>query len=196
MRLGEAVTAVSRRGKLDFEVVTEKQSYRARRVIVAMGKSGTPRKLDVPGEDSDKVHYRLYNPKTYSGKTVLVVGGGNSAIEAAVALAAHSRVTLSYRGSSFYRVSKANERKLNEAVATGNLEVWLMSNGKWAASVSIGNHPAGWSPAGIGDFDRNVVSEETLVPPTPEYFDMPLLPYEVENDRSSRRRRRVPAGRA
>lgn len=127
VRLGEGVTGVARRGKLDFEITTGNGVYHARRVIVAIGKSGDARKLGVPGEDSDKVHYRLYNPKTYSGKTVLVVGGGNSAIEAAVALAAHSRVTLSYRGASFYRVSKANERKLNEAVARGQVEVLLNS---------------------------------------------------------------------
>ena len=127
VRLGEGVTAISRRGKLNFEITTEKGVYRARRVILAIGKSGEERKLGVPGEESDKVHYRLYHPKTYSGKTVLVVGGGNSAIEAAIALAEQSNVTLSYRGPSFYRVSKANEHKLNEAVARGQVEVVLNS---------------------------------------------------------------------
>ena len=127
VRIDEGVTGVARRGKLDFEITTGKGVYRARRIIVAIGKSGDARKLGVPGEDSDTVHYRLYHPKTYSGKTVLVVGGGNSAIEAAVALAAYSRVTLSYRGAGFYRVSKANERKLNEAVARGQVEVMLNS---------------------------------------------------------------------
>ena len=128
VRLGAGVTGIARRGKLDFEVTTDNGVYRTRRVIVAIGKSGDARKLDVPGEDaSDKVHYRLYHPKTYSGKTVLVVGGGNSAIEAAVALADYGRVTLSYRGASFYRVSKANERKLNDAVKRGQLEVLLNS---------------------------------------------------------------------
>ena len=127
VRIDEGVTGVARRGKLDFEIATGKSVYRARRVIVAIGKSGDARKLGVPGEDSDTVHYRLYHPKTYSGKTVLVVGGGNSAIEAAVALAAYSRVTLSYRRAGFYRVSKANERKLNEAVARGQVEVLLNS---------------------------------------------------------------------
>ncbi len=127
VRVEEGVTGVKKRGKLDFEITTGKGVYRARRVIVAIGKSGDARKLEVPGEDSGKVHYRLYHPKTYSGKTVLVVGGGNSAIEAAVALSADARVTLSYRGASFYRVSKANERKLDEAVKRGHLEVLLNS---------------------------------------------------------------------
>jgi NosR/NirI family nitrous oxide reductase transcriptional regulator len=122
VRLDEEVTSV-RRGKTHFDVVTPRATYQARRVIIAMGKSGTPRKLGVPGEDSDRVHYRLFNPKLYAGKAVLVVGGGNSAVEAAVALAAHSRVTLSYRGSDFYRVSKDNQRKLNAAVKNGSVEV-------------------------------------------------------------------------
>ncbi|MEO8129967.1 MAG: FAD-dependent oxidoreductase, partial [Bryobacteraceae bacterium] len=127
VRIGEGVTAIARRGKLDFEITTDKGVYRARRVILAMGKSADPRKLGVPGEDSDRIHNRLFHAKTYSGQNVLVVGGGNSAIEAAVALAPYSRVTLSYRGASLYRVSKANERKLNEAVARGQIELRLNS---------------------------------------------------------------------
>ncbi|MEP6537723.1 MAG: FAD-dependent oxidoreductase [Bryobacteraceae bacterium] len=127
VRIGEGVTAIARRGKLDFEITTDKGVYRARRVILAIGKSADPRKLGVPGEDSDRIHNRLFHAKTYSGQNVLVVGGGNSAIEAAVALAPYSRVTLSYRGASLYRVSKANERKLNEAVARGQIELRLNS---------------------------------------------------------------------
>jgi NosR/NirI family transcriptional regulator, nitrous oxide reductase regulator len=130
VRQGEGVTSIQRRSDSGFDVTTSKAAYRARRIIVAIGKSGTPRKLEVPGENSDRVHYRLFHPKTYAGQNVLVVGGGNSAVEAAVSLSDVARVTLSYRGSSFYRVSKHNERKLKEAVAAGSLEVILNSNVK------------------------------------------------------------------
>lgn len=77
------------------------EPIRALRAIVAIGRSGNYRKLDVPGEELDKVSNRLHDPKDYAGKKVLVVGGGDSATEAAVALAAcGADVTISYRKGS------------------------------------------------------------------------------------------------
>ena len=86
---------------------------RARRVIVGIGRSGNYRKLGVPGEKLDKVYNRLYDPKEFHGKKALVVGGGDSALETAIALGlAGAHVTLSYRGKAFSRPKPDNETKL------------------------------------------------------------------------------------
>jgi len=89
-------------------------SVQARRVIVATGKFGSPSKLGVQGEDLPFVQHRLFQTKKYDGDRIVVVGGGNSAVEAAVALAAQNQVTISYRGAAFQRVTKENLRRLRE----------------------------------------------------------------------------------
>lgn len=90
---------------------------RARRVIVAIGRSGNFRRLDVPGEDLDKVTNRLHDPAAYAGKHALVVGGGDSALEAAIALTlAGAHVTLSYRKADLARPRPENVARL-EALA-------------------------------------------------------------------------------
>ncbi len=98
----------------------EGQPFRARRVIVAIGRSGNHRKLGVPGESLDKVYNRLHDPKDHAGKRVLVIGGGDSALEAAVAIArAGGHVMLSYRGEAFSRAKPDNVAALAAAgVAT------------------------------------------------------------------------------
>ncbi|MCG8404812.1 MAG: NAD(P)-binding domain-containing protein [Phycisphaerales bacterium] len=91
---------------------------RARRVIVAIGRSGNFRKLGVPGEDKPKVFNRLHDPKEFAGRHVLVVGGGDSAIEASIALAlAGAKVTHSYRRDTFSRPKPENVEKLNQLVS-------------------------------------------------------------------------------
>ena len=86
-----------------FAVKTTRSSYLSRTVLLAIGRRGTPRRLGVPGEESPKVMYRLIDPKQFQGKHVLVVGGGDSALEAAASLADQpgTRVTLSYRNDAF-----------------------------------------------------------------------------------------------
>jgi len=92
----------------------EKSVTRARRVIIAIGRSGNHRKLGCPGEDLDKVYNRLFDPKEFSGKNVLVVGGGDSALESAIALAGcGASVTLSYRKPEFARPKPENVEKLD-----------------------------------------------------------------------------------
>ena len=92
-----------------------KTQDRALRVIIAIGKSGNYRKLGCPGEDLDKVYNRLHDPADYAGKEVLVVGGGDSAMESAIALAEKGgRVTLSYRKKEFSRPKPENIQKLNQ----------------------------------------------------------------------------------
>lgn len=93
----------------------EGEIHRAQRVIVAIGRSGNYRALNVPGEELDKVHHRLHDPKDNAGKNVLVVGGGDSAMETAIALGeAGAKVTLSYRKPEFSRPKPENVAKLEE----------------------------------------------------------------------------------
>jgi NosR/NirI family nitrous oxide reductase transcriptional regulator len=102
-----------------FEVAIPKQeSLLARRVIVGIGRSGDFRKLGVPGENLDKVYNRLHDPKDYAGLNVFVVGGGDSAIEAAIALAqCGASVTISYRKEEFSRPKPDNVERLNKLMA-------------------------------------------------------------------------------
>jgi len=112
-----------------FVVRTNQGRHRARSVLLAMGRRGTPRKLEVPGEESPKVVYRLVDPAQYDGQAVLVVGGGDSALEAALALAGQpgTDVTLSYRSAAFSRVKQKNRQALEEAQAARRLRVELES---------------------------------------------------------------------
>jgi len=91
----------------------KKTVYQARRAIVAIGRSGNHRRLGVPGEDSGKVYNRLYDPKEFAGRQALVVGGGDSALETAIALGtAGAHVTLSYRKKEFSRPKPENVAKI------------------------------------------------------------------------------------
>jgi len=113
-----------------FTVKTQKGSYPTCVVLLAIGRRGTPRKLNVPGEETSKVVYRLIDPEQYKGQRVLVVGGGDSALEAAVAIAEQkgSKVTLSYRSDAFSRVKEKNRTALKAAEETGRLRVMLKSS--------------------------------------------------------------------
>ena len=113
-----------------FLVRTNKGSYSAHSVLLAMGRRGTPRKLEVPGEESAKVTYRLIDPEQYAGQAVLVVGGGDSALEAAIALAdvPETDVILSYRSAAFSRVKQKNRTLLDSAQRAGRLRVLLNSS--------------------------------------------------------------------
>ena len=114
------VERVRRKGGV-FEIVMEKESATARRVIVALGRSGNFRKLGVPGEELDKVSNRLHDPKDFSGRRVLVVGGGDTAIETAIALAlSGADVTMSYRKSEFARPKPENLERLRLLEANPN----------------------------------------------------------------------------
>jgi thioredoxin reductase (NADPH) len=112
-----------------FVVKTASNSYQGSAVLLAIGRRGTPRKLNVPGEELPKVVYRLIDPEQYKGQRVLVVGGGDSALEAAVAIAEQkgARVTLSYRSEAFNRVKEKNRLALKAAEDKGRLRVLLKS---------------------------------------------------------------------
>jgi thioredoxin reductase (NADPH) len=113
-----------------FAVKTSKATYRTSVVLLAIGRRGTPRKLNVPGEETSKVVYRLIDPEQYKGQRVLVVGGGDSALEAAVSIAEQkgARVTLSYRSEAFSRVKEKNRSALKTAEESGRLRVMLKSS--------------------------------------------------------------------
>ena len=101
-------------------------------MLLAIGRRGTPRTLGVPGEEKPKVVYRLIDPEQYRGQHVLVVGGGDSALEAAVSIAEESgtTVTLSYRSEAFSRAKEKNRIKVDNAQKAGRLQVLMSSNVK------------------------------------------------------------------
>lgn len=104
------------------------EKYSAQRVLLAIGRRGTPRKLEVQGEELHKVFYRLLEPELIENKHILVVGGGDSAIESALLLAPQNKVSLSYRKDAFSRLKPKNKQKLEEAIAGKKLDVILNSN--------------------------------------------------------------------
>ena len=124
----ERLVGIERSGD-GFVVQTERGTFSARSVLLAMGRRGTPRKLDVPGEEASKVVYRLVDAQQYRGMHVLVVGGGDSALEAAIALAEQpgTTVTLSYRSAAFARVKAKNRERLEALRQTGGLNVLMSS---------------------------------------------------------------------
>jgi len=113
-----------------YRIETPRNSYKAKAVLLAIGRRGTPRKLGVPGEELAKVVYRLIDAEQYRGQHVLVVGGGDSALEAATSIAEQpgSRVTLSYRSEAFSRAKEKNRNKVEQAVSEGRLSVLFKSN--------------------------------------------------------------------
>jgi thioredoxin reductase (NADPH) len=137
IRYGERVETVTRDGD-GFVVRTTKGELRTHSVLLAVGRRGTPRKLGVPGEDLSKVVYRLIEPEQYSGQRVLVVGGGDSALEAAASLAeANASVALSYRGDAFQRAKTRNRERVAEAARLGRLEVLLKSQVREIAPQAV-----------------------------------------------------------
>ncbi len=113
-----------------FTITTSATTYHARHVLLAIGRRGTPRTLGVPGEERSKVVYRLADPEQYRGQSVLVVGGGDSALEAALALCEEpaTTVTLSYRATSFSRARKSNRDGVIAAAESGRMTVLLDSH--------------------------------------------------------------------
>ncbi len=128
VRAEEPLVSLERRRDGTFLARTPKGEYRARKVVLATGQRGNPRKLGVPGEDLERVYHRLYSPGKYHDETLLVVGGGNSAVEAALTLSERNRVVLSYRGGEFSRLFKENRKRVDEAIARKRIEVVFHSS--------------------------------------------------------------------
>lgn len=122
-----------------FFVKTGDSEYRPRAILLAIGRRGTPRKLGVPGEEQSKVVYRLIDAEQYRNQHVLIVGGGDSALEAAVSIAEEegTTVTISYRSEAFSRAKEKNRMKVAQAEKNGSLCVLMQSNVKQIESDKV-----------------------------------------------------------
>jgi thioredoxin reductase (NADPH) len=127
---GEKVDDIQKGPDRIFTVVTATNQYRTRTVVLALGRAGEPRKLDVKGEDLPKVMYRLIEADHYINKKILVIGGGDSAVEAAMGLACQkgNQVTLSYRSERFSRIKERNATRIQEFIKSGKVQVLFNSN--------------------------------------------------------------------
>ncbi len=130
VRCGVTFLGTTRLPDGTFLVRTSSGDLRARNVCLALGRRGTPNKLGVPGEQRQKVAYALLDAHSYHDRNILVVGGGDSAIEAAIGLAEQpgNRVTLSYRRDAFFRIKRRNEVAVADAVGAGRLTLLLQSD--------------------------------------------------------------------
>jgi putative YpdA family bacillithiol system oxidoreductase len=115
IRTHHKVESVDNRGGT-FAITTKGETFTAGSVLLAIGRRGSPRKLGVPGENLSKVMYRLMDAESYTRKHALVVGGGDSAVEAAIGLASQhgNTVTLSYRREDFVRLKEKNEKRIKD----------------------------------------------------------------------------------
>lgn len=112
-----------------FKVITNVgESFISNQVLIAIGRRGSPRKLNVPGEESQKVAYRMLEPENISDKKILVVGGGDSAIESVLLVKDKNEATLSYRKDKFSRLKPKNKEKINQAIEDGSVKVMFNSN--------------------------------------------------------------------
>ncbi|MFP6845129.1 MAG: NAD(P)-binding domain-containing protein [Thalassolituus sp.] len=129
IKTGQYVEDIINKGDY-FEVKTSTNTFQSRTVLLAIGRRGTPRKLGVPGEESNKVVYQLKDPEQYVNQQVTVVGGGDSAVEAAMSIAEQpgTQVILSYRGDAFSRIKPANRKKLASISEQNNFQLMLNSN--------------------------------------------------------------------
>jgi thioredoxin reductase (NADPH) len=139
VRSGEKVEDIKKGPDGIFTVTTAKGEYRAHAVILALGRAGTPRKLGVNGEELGKVMYRLIEADHYINKKILVVGGGDSAVEAAMGLArqAGNTVTVSYRQDRFSRIKERNTQHMEECIRTGKIKVLFNSSPVEFRSASV-----------------------------------------------------------
>jgi thioredoxin reductase (NADPH) len=128
VRSQHRVENITRQGEL-FILRAGGKEFLARAVVLAMGRRGTPRRLGVPGEDLDKVYYDIVEMEAFKGRKVLVVGGGDSAVESALGLANQegTEVFLSYRGDQFKRVKERNQAKLDAGISAGRIHPLLGS---------------------------------------------------------------------
>ena len=113
-----------------FEVITTQEKYTTSSILLSIGRRGSPRKLGIKGEDKEKVAYRLIEPELINNKKVIVVGGGDSAIESALLLAedGSNKVTISYRAKSFNRIKPANLQKIGTAQKQNRVNIIYESN--------------------------------------------------------------------
>ena len=121
---GETVRSVVPTRDGCFVVETSADAYTTRRVVLAIGRRGIPRKLDIPGEEGGNVYYALAEPELFAGRRIVIVGGGDSAVEAALMLADQpgATVRLSYRKDTLSRIKPKNHERFEAAVSAGRVE--------------------------------------------------------------------------
>jgi hypothetical protein len=136
MRTDHRVTGIVRDGA---RVETPEHAFRTRNVVLAMGRRGSPRRLGVRGEELGKVIYDVVDMESFAGQRMLVVGGGDSAVESAVGLARQegTTVALSYRGDAFARVKERNRINLEQAIHCGKLRVMLRAGARDSADAVV-----------------------------------------------------------
>lgn len=141
---GSRVEDVQRHGEL-FSVRSASGLVLGRFVVLALGRRGTPRKLGVPGEELEKVMYRLVDAESYSGQRILVVGGGDSAVEAALGLARQkgNHVALSYRRDKLVRIKRTNEERFAELLGSGKIRGLFGSEVERISSTAVSLRTAG-----------------------------------------------------
>jgi thioredoxin reductase (NADPH) len=129
-RTCEAVETICKDPDGYFTISTSKGKYRAYSVVLALGRSGTPKKLGVKGEELPKVLYRLIEVDAYIDKNILVVGGGDSAVEAAIGLASQkgNNICISYRREGFSRIKERNSKHIEQYIRSGKIRVLFNSN--------------------------------------------------------------------
>jgi len=128
IRENSKVESISFVGDAHKVVTLNGEEYLTKHVLLAIGRRGTPRKLNVPGESMEKVAYRLLEPENISNEEIVVVGGGDSAVEAALLLAEQNNVTLSYRKEAFQRIKPKNGERIKEAMSQGIVDVRFNTN--------------------------------------------------------------------
>lgn len=128
VRENTKVEEIGRENGLFVVRTNQGESFKTQKVLLAIGRRGTPRKLGVPGEVSEKVAYRLLEPERITWKNILVVGGGDSAVEAAMLLMGQNTVTLSYRKDAFARIKPKNRENIQAAIASGAINMQFNTN--------------------------------------------------------------------
>ena len=124
---GKRIVGITKEGSSFQSEVAGGERINSRSVLLAIGRRGTPRKLGVPGEELSKVTYKLIEPELYQGLDILVVGGGDSAVESALLLAGDNRVSLSYRQGSLARIKPDNRTRIDSAIENGKIAMLFHS---------------------------------------------------------------------
>jgi thioredoxin reductase/NAD-dependent dihydropyrimidine dehydrogenase PreA subunit len=140
-----------------YIVTTNRSTYSTRAILLTIGRRGTPRQLGVPGEDLPKVAYRLIDPEQFRNQHVLVVGGGDSALEAATSIAAEpgTKVTLSYRSGAFSRAKQKNREKVEAMANEDKINVLFNSNVKEIRTESV--------RISVGEESKNIRNDAVII---------------------------------